>query len=203
MPIIEIAAPTASEAFLANPNIITPALDFLLKSDGCLGIYHGIAEEDKKTIILIVVWESSEHHKALMDHPEFPDIIGFGPSLGPDGLRFKHIDVNFIQDPFIAFDAPTTEIVEVTLKEGKTKEDLYEVLAVLASQLDVDAPYPPVAWGESQDEPGERYGLVLGWNSSKEHFDLVGQPSYVTPIQNLFNAADLKMFHAALKKHVA
>jgi len=112
------------------------------------------------------VWESSEHHKNFKDRPGFPGIIGLGPSIDPEGTKFKCIDVNFIQDPFIALSAPTTEIVEMTLKEGKTKEDLYEVLTVLASKLDVDAPYPPTAWGESQDET-KRYGLVLGWNNSK------------------------------------
>jgi hypothetical protein len=86
--------------------------------------------------------------------------------------------------------------------------------------MDVDAPYPPVARGEVREEPGKRYALVLGWNSSKvslascpiylvltfvlqEHFDLVGQPSYNVPIQKLFDTVDLKMVHAALKKHSA
>jgi len=201
MPIIEIAEFAASEALLADPNIITPALDFLIKVDGCLGIYHGIAEEDKKTIFLIIVWETFEHHKALLDDPEFPGIIGLGPSIFPDEIKVTH--VKFIQDPFPALSAPTTEIVYTTLKEGKTQEDLYEVLTVLASKLDVDAPYPPIAWGESLQEPGKRCGIVLGWNNSKEHFDLVERPSYATPIQNLFNTVDLKMFHAALKKHSA
>jgi hypothetical protein len=36
MSIIEIATFTASEAFLANPNIMKPALDVLIKVNGCL-----------------------------------------------------------------------------------------------------------------------------------------------------------------------
>jgi hypothetical protein len=106
----------------------------------------------------------------------------------------------------------------MTLKAGKTKEDLYDVLNLLASKLDVEAPYPPLARGEVREEPGKGYVLVLGWNSSKvslascpiylvltfilqEHLDLVGQPSYNTPIQQLFDTIKFKMFHAALKKH--
>jgi len=199
MPIFEIAELVASEAFLADPNIITPALDFLVKVDGCLGLYHGIAEEDKKPIYLVIVWETFEHHKALIDHPEYPGIIGLGPSVVPGGIKVKH--VNFIQDPFPALSAPTTEIVDITLKEGKTKEDFYEAMTVLASKLAVDAPYPQVAWGDSHEEPGKRYGLVLGWNSSKEHFDHVAQPSYVTLIQNVTNTVEGKMFHVAFNKH--
>jgi len=61
----------------------------------------------------------------------------------------------------------------MNLKEGKTQEDLYEVLTVFASKMDVDAPYPPIAWGESLEEPGKRYGMVLGWNSSKVNFTLL------------------------------
>ena len=37
MPIIEIASFAVSEAFLADPSIVTPALDFLIGVDGCLG----------------------------------------------------------------------------------------------------------------------------------------------------------------------
>lgn len=37
MPIIEITTFALSEAALANPSILTPAFDFLVKVDGCLG----------------------------------------------------------------------------------------------------------------------------------------------------------------------
>lgn len=133
-------------------------------------------------------------------------------------MTIKHVE--FLQDPFPGLSAPTTEILDMTLKESKTKEDLYDVLNTLASKLDVDSPYPPVTWGEFREEPGKGYALVLGWNSSKvslafcpiylvltfvlqEHFDLVGQPSYEAPIQKLFDTVDIKMFHAALKKYSA
>jgi len=133
-------------------------------------------------------------------------------------VTIKHVE--FLQDPFPALIAPITEILTMTLKEGKTKEDLYDVLNILASKMDVDAPYPPVARGEIREEPGKGYALILGWNSSKvslascliylvlnfilqEHFDLVGQPSYGALIQKLFDTVDFKMFHAALKKHSA
>jgi len=171
----------------------------VVKVDGCLGLYHGITEEDKTTIFIFIVWETFEHHKALMDHPEYPGIIGLRPSFVPDGVKMKH--VQFIQDPFTALSAPITEIADMTLKEGKTKEDLAEVLAVSASNFEADAPYLPAAWGESREEPGKGYVLIIGWNSSKEHLGIVAKPSYATPIQNLVNTVDSKMFHVALKKH--
>lgn len=201
MPVIEITSFALSEAFLADPNILTPALDFLVKVNGCLGIYHGIPEEDEQMIFLFIVWETFEHHKALIDHPNYPNIIGFRPSIGAGGVTIKHVE--FIQDPFPALSAPTTEILEMTLKAGKTKEDLYDVLKILASKMDVEAPYPPVSRGEVREEPGKSYFLVLGWNSSKEHLNLVGQPSYKPAIQQLFDVVEPKMFHAALKKHSA
>jgi len=55
----------------------------------------------------------------------------------------------------------------MTLKEGKTKEGLYDVLTTLASKMDVDAPYAPVSRGEVREEPGKGYALVVGWNNSK------------------------------------
>lgn len=130
-------------------------------------------------------------------------------------MTIKHVE--FLQDPIPALIAPVTEIFNMTLKEGKTKEDLYGVLKTIGDKMEVDAPYPS-ALGEIREEPGKGYALVLGWNSSKvslascliylvftfifqEHYDLVGQPSYKDPIQKLFDTVDFKMFHAALKKH--
>ena len=100
-----------------------------------------------------------------MDRPNYPHFIGFGPSLGAGGATIKHVE--FLQDPFPALTAPVTEILDMTLKAGKTKENLYDVLNLLASKLDVEAPYPPLARGEVREEPGKGYLLVLGWNSSK------------------------------------
>jgi len=200
MPVIEITTIALSEAFLADPSILTPALNFLVNVDGCLGLYHGIPEEDEKTIFLFIVWETFEHHKALLDHPNYPSIIGCDPSVGTGGVTIKHVE--FLQDPIPALIAPVTEIFTMTLKEGKTKEDLYEVLSKIGAKMAVDAPYPS-ALGEIREEPGKGYALVLGWNSSKEHYDLVGQDSYKAHIQTLFDTVDFKMFHAALKKHSA
>jgi hypothetical protein len=132
-------------------------------------------------------------------------------------VTIKHVE--FLQDPIPALIAPVTEIFTMTLKEGKTKEDLYEVLSNIGAKMAVDAPYPS-ALGEIREEPGKGYALVLGWNSSKvslascliylvltfifqEHYDLVGQDSYKAHIQTLFDTVDFKMFHAALKKHSA
>jgi hypothetical protein len=116
------------------------------------------------------VWGTPfEGHKGLLNHSGI--IEELHSSFGPDGI--KHI--NFTQDgprPFPAITAPVSEILDMTLKEGKTKEDLVEVLAVLAPMLDVDSPYPPPAWGESHEEPGNRYALLLGWNSAKVSFFL-------------------------------
>jgi len=80
-------------------------------------------------------------------------------------MTIKHVE--FLQDPFPALSAPTTEILIMTLKKGKTQEELYDVLTILASKMDVDGPYPSVSRGEVREEPGKGYALVVGWNNSK------------------------------------
>jgi hypothetical protein len=44
------------------------------------------------------------------------------------------------------------------------------------------------------------FHMLLLSVSLQRHFDVVGQSSYETPIQNLFAAVDIKMVHVDFKK---
>ncbi|KDR82944.1 hypothetical protein GALMADRAFT_238635 [Galerina marginata CBS 339.88] len=198
MPVVEIAWWPASDALLADPTIVAPALEYISKVDGCLGIYSGLVEEDKKTVYAFIVWETVEHHKTLMKHPEYPAVLGLAPSVGGE-LKLNH--VNYIKDFVPALTAPTTEILGITLKEGKTKEDLENVLNKLAVRIDAaNSKYAPVTWGPTVEDP-KKFFLSIGWDSAKAHGDIVGEPSFLPDLTELRSTADLNMSHASLKKH--
>ncbi|KDR82943.1 hypothetical protein GALMADRAFT_134467 [Galerina marginata CBS 339.88] len=197
MPVVEIAWWPASDALLADPTVVGPALEYISKVDGCLGIYSGLAEEDKKTVYAFIVWETVEHHKTLMKHPEYPAILGLAPSVGGE-LKLNHIE--YIQDFVPALTAPTTEILGISLREGKTREDLEKALAAVNSKVEVANPkYAPVAWGPTVEDP-QKFWLNIGWESAKAHGDIMKQPSFLPELTELRSTAVLNMHHVSLKK---
>lgn len=196
MPVVEIVWWQASEALLADPEIIKPSLEYISKVDGCLGIYSGLAEEDNKTVYGFIVWETLEHHQALINHPEYPAILGLAPSVDGE-LKLHH--VGFTKEFVPALTAPTTEILGITLKEGKTKEDLYKILGSLATKIEAENKHGPVTWGQTVEDP-QKFWLTIGWDSVKAHMAIVGEPSILADVTILRSTADLIMFHASLKK---
>ncbi|KAF8177034.1 hypothetical protein BJ912DRAFT_986347 [Pholiota molesta] len=199
MPVYEIFVFPASDAFVADPAAaLKPAREFMSKVDGCLSVHGGAAEEEK-TGYLVVAWETYEHHLALMKREGYPDIIGLAPVFGEGDPKLYHVD--FIESPETALAQNATEILIMTLKEGKTKEDLAAAIAVLGAKITAEEGCSkPLAWGETREEPGKTFFSFLGWESSKRHVEVVGQNSYETPIQNMYAAADIKIVHVDFKK---
>jgi hypothetical protein len=120
---------------------------------------------------ILLAWETYEHHLALMKREGYPDIIGLAPVFGEGDPKLYHVD--FIESPETALAQNATEILIMTLKEGKTKEDLAAAIAVLGAKITAeDGCSKPLAWGETREEPGKTFFSFLGWESSK-----VGWPS--------------------------
>ncbi|KAF9485818.1 hypothetical protein BDN70DRAFT_870708 [Pholiota conissans] len=199
MPVHEVITFTPSDAFIADPvSTFQNAREFLSKVEGCLSIYGGLAEEEK-TAYGVITWETFEHHQAVTQLDGYPGIIGLAPIFGEGDRKLYHVDFN--ESPDAPIGMKVTEVLTMTLKEGKTKEELAEVLSVLAPKITAEEGCTkPLAWGETREEPGKTFFLLLGWESSKRHYEVVGQSSYETPIANLFAVVDIKMHHAAFKK---
>ncbi|KAF8950637.1 hypothetical protein BDZ97DRAFT_1933653 [Flammula alnicola] len=202
MPLYEIITFPASEAFVADSATVLKApAEFLSTVDGLPSVFAGLAEEEKTGFIVAVGdLRTPQSHDPT---PGYPQIVGFGPAFASAGER-SSFHVDFIADPKAgALTAPTTEVMVMTLKEGKTKDDLAAVLAVLGPKITAaEGAYEPLAWGETREEPGKKFYLFLGWESTKRHFEVVGESSYETPIHNLFGTVDIKMVHASFKRIV-
>ncbi|KAF8885684.1 hypothetical protein CPB84DRAFT_1733897 [Gymnopilus junonius] len=202
MPVIEIASWVPSKAYLADPTILKPALDFLKTVDGCKDVYTGVAEE-QSTLFLFVVWESFAHHKALINNPEYPQVIGLGPSIaskeeGGSGVTVYHVE--FINPFEPSQSAPTTEILAITLKEGKTKEDLTNVVNTMSAKINAENPkHAPVTWGQTLEDE-QKFYLTIGWDSSDAHRQIIGDASFLPILTDLRATAVLKMVHVSFKK---
>jgi hypothetical protein len=114
----------------------------------------------------LLAWETYEHHLALMKREGYPGIIGLAPVFGEGDPKLYHVD--FIESPDTTLAQNATEVLTMTLKEGKTKEDLAAAVAVLGPKITAEEGCAkPLAWGETREEPGKTFFLFLGWESSK------------------------------------
>ncbi|KAF4617764.1 hypothetical protein D9613_006147 [Agrocybe pediades] len=201
MPVIEIASWTASDAYLADPKVLQPGIDYLKNVDGCISAYSGVAEEDGKTLYLLNIWETLEHHQTLMKRPGYPSVLGFDPSVGEGTFTINHVE--FIQDYKPAIDAPCTELLVFNLKEGKSTEDLYHGIDGIASKVhEINAQYAPVAYGEALEKDDRRVYALLGWDSKAKHLELTAGVAYFKPwVEKLREASAFKMVHVNLEKH--
>ena len=111
----------------------------------------------------IPVWESFEHHKALIDTPGYPENTKLTVALVgvPTVLH-----VHFHDAPEAALGAPVTEVLIQTLKSGKTVSDLEGVLSPLAPKLGTEEGCIAGTWGETKEDK-DKSVLFLGWTSSK------------------------------------
>lgn len=168
MPVVEFASFVASEALLANRDLLAGALDDVSKVNGCLRAYAGLQVEDKKTVYLAIVWETYEAHKTLMDSPEYPALIEkLKPGLGGP-LVMNHIPFN--EDVTNALSAPTTEVITSKLKDGQAKDALLDESASTFTKALNEAAgvHPPAAVGESKENPGT-FIVLIGWDSVEAH----------------------------------
>ncbi|KAF8885696.1 hypothetical protein CPB84DRAFT_1964700 [Gymnopilus junonius] len=199
MPLVEIAWWTPSEAYLADNSIIKPALDFLKTVEGCKHIYSGLSETDTdKTLFLFIVWETYDHHAALMAHPDYPQNVGLGPTAGSE-VSVTH--VAFTKDVDASLSAPVTEILAMTLQEGKTKEDFLKAGQAIAEQLDLANPkHAPVTWGRTLEDE-KKFFTTVGWDSAEVHKEVITSAPLVPSRTELRNAVTFHMSRAKLVKY--
>ncbi|EDR13795.1 uncharacterized protein LACBIDRAFT_292588 [Laccaria bicolor S238N-H82] len=168
MPVVEIASFVASEALLADHDLLKGALEHVSKVNGFISAYAGVQVEDKKTTYLAVVWETYEAHKALMDSPEYPALIEkLKPGLGGP-LVMNHVPFN--EDVTNALSAPTTEVITSKLKDPQAKDPRLDESAAFFTKALSEAvgAHPPVVYGESKENPGTLI-VLIGWDSVEAH----------------------------------
>lgn len=127
-----------------------------------LGIwYYGTTTEPH------TVWESYEHHKALIDSPSAPDgMEALKSALGDGPLEMCH--TQFRDDPSSVFEAPLTELNFVTPTAGKTAAEVADIFGQILSGLSSQAPNTQ---GMSK-EKDDTLVVVTGWDSVEVRFFL-------------------------------
>ncbi|EPQ49812.1 hypothetical protein GLOTRDRAFT_134581, partial [Gloeophyllum trabeum ATCC 11539] len=122
LPVAELVLFTSSQAHQKDQGILGRSIDILNKTEGKIATYHGPEVEDPTNGYLFVLWQTLGHHKALMSGPTYPALV---ETLKPAvGGPFEMLHINFTKDPTPALEAPVTEVALVTLKPGKTKEEV-------------------------------------------------------------------------------
>ncbi|KAH9478066.1 hypothetical protein JR316_0010303 [Psilocybe cubensis] len=205
MPIVKISTWQVSEAHIADSTLWTSLAQEIGQAPGCLGVYSGIAEEDGKRFHSFVVWESLGHYDSFSNSPGFGTLLTAFEQVrsGPSQSYF----VAFNQDFIPALSAPTTEILRMSILDGKSTEDLESIVGTIKGRIDSgNEKFAPVAWGpivkNQEGEDGKQFYLVIGWESVKAHVDFVTEASFVPLIDSLKETAALEMFHSHLTRNV-
>lgn len=169
-PVVEIVYIPSSEAYRKDPSLLNGLCEFTKNAKGCLGVYHGLQHEDKKTLVLIVVWESVEAHYELINdkvvYPQLQEVLKpcvEGGSLHV--LNMFHVPLN--ASPAPALNAPVTSLVHITkLGAGRAfARDVQPHLAQIAGARVHGA--HGGAFGKLVER--DEYVMLTGWDSVEVH----------------------------------
>ncbi|KAF9483539.1 hypothetical protein BDN70DRAFT_958914 [Pholiota conissans] len=192
MPAYEIIIFPASDTFAADPvAALKPAGEVFSQTEGCVSVHGGLAQEEK-TGYVVITWDTTEHQHVVKNLDGNPEIIS--PIFGDGEKRAYH--VNFFESPHNAMSMNTTEVLIMTLREGKKEEDLAQAFSVLGPKLNAEEGCAgPLAWGPTHEEPERSFYTFIGWESAKRHFEVGKQSSFQAPLASVYGAAEMKMLH--------
>ncbi|KAK7685341.1 hypothetical protein QCA50_011705 [Cerrena zonata] len=202
--VVEFAQITVTDAYKNDPSIVNEALDFLKKVDGAKKIYHGLEVQDGTTWWLLIEWETLEHHQTLMnDKVQYP-ILGSYIQKFSTGVKLWH--ASFPEAPYTAFEAPYTEIVTWSLKDGhKTKEEQAKVLEWAKTivgnfnELPVESGVSKGTVGPIIEESEAATAITLGWTSPEATGKAFNSLDVIKPIVGqVKEIAELKLIHVPL-----
>ncbi|KZT15565.1 hypothetical protein NEOLEDRAFT_1081990, partial [Neolentinus lepideus HHB14362 ss-1] len=197
------------EAYQKDQGVLKGLIEILDATDGKISTYHGPQIEDASQAYSFVctyafpslphrphplpVWQSYEHHIALMNAPIYAKLIEtLKPAMGGP---FEMIHVKFTKNPTPVLEAPVTEVAFITLKPGKTKEQVAPLLDQLTSR-------GLSAWGPTIEKE-DTLVLTFGWASVEEHTEVISKaPEEAKKVlASIKELADIKLAHGNLKKY--
>ncbi|KZT28058.1 hypothetical protein NEOLEDRAFT_1239812 [Neolentinus lepideus HHB14362 ss-1] len=193
LPVIELVTFTSSEAYQKDQGVLKGLIEILDATDGKISTYHGPQIEDASQGYFFVLWQSYEHHVALMNAPVYAKLI---ETLKPAvGGPFEMIHVRFTKNPTPVLEAPVTEVAFITLKPGKTKEQVAPLLDQLTSR-------GLSAWGPTIEKE-DTLVLTFGWASVEEHTEVISNaPEEAKQVlASIKELADIKLAHGKVKKY--
>lgn len=113
------------------------------------------------------VWESYEHHKTMMSRSDYPDVVAQLKLFFRDGqLKMNHVE--FKGDIDSAFSAPVTSLSFMTLKAGRTKDQLEKGIQANSGR----------AWGQTLEDANLFMSITGATSSqvSQRHISLSCSP---------------------------
>ncbi|TBU28993.1 hypothetical protein BD311DRAFT_796794 [Dichomitus squalens] len=174
MPIVELVFGPTPEAFQANPAdpaLVKPAYDGILKQDGAIKAYYGLKSEDSSIAYGFYVWESLEHHQKFMNNKaEYQPVLD-AVSVMFDLSRLTMVHIKTSVEPYAALEAPLLEVATCTLHPGRSIEELESVLNKLVDIANTDkSPISPVLATSGRVVENEHTMMFLvGWPSDQAH----------------------------------
>jgi|ERR1700722_5299988 len=109
------------------------------------------------------VWETHEHHKKIMAQESYREVLQSIKPLYTGEFQMVHIP--FEKSVTEALSAPVTEVVILTLKPGKSKDDLTtrvdDFLKVLEN---AEGAHAPGLFGWTIEKE-DRAVAIFGWDS--------------------------------------
>ncbi|KAF6757414.1 hypothetical protein DFP72DRAFT_1111553 [Ephemerocybe angulata] len=181
-PVVEFASFPASDAFLVDPSCIEPLCKALSKAKDFLSAFHGLQVEDKRTIYLVIEWESIDDHMKFASTPEFAKIQeDMKPCMtGP----IEMVHVNFIGDHTKPLSCPTTELVMGSIFNALVGEKGF---------------HPHATYGEVVEKPGTYYATI-GWDKVEDHKKAVSAGKGKEAVSKFTEAVDPTVVHANFKE---
>ncbi|GJE89055.1 hypothetical protein PsYK624_051450 [Phanerochaete sordida] len=170
-PVVEIVYIPSSEAYRKDPSLLNGLCEYTKNAKGCLGVYHGIQREDKKTLYLVVVWESVEAHYELINdkviYPQLQEVLK--PCVEGGSLHVLNMfHVPLSASPASALNAPVTSFVHIyKLGAGRSFKDVQPNL----DQITTGVRHVQGAHGGAYGKLVERdeYVMLTGWDSVEIH----------------------------------
>ncbi|TFK74836.1 hypothetical protein BDN72DRAFT_955493 [Pluteus cervinus] len=203
---LELLTFQASPAYLKDRSIFNGIFKEVLSALGCKGLYFGQQLEDEKTGYLLIVWETYEHHKALIDSAGYGQIVA-QLKTGIDEtapVPFELIHIPLDTDPTAALEAEVTEVAIFTPKADKVETVIPELRNLEQELNKVKGSRPPSTLNEVREKPGN-WGFIVGWDSVEAHTSAVQVPAIKAIIDKVLGSKDATatMGHVALSKFVS
>jgi len=197
MPTVSICSFPASEAFLADHDLVRSALQVLAGCDGVLSVYQGI-DTDGKTGFIAAESTSYKAYKNVAGTETYNNIMdGLKPAMA--GPR-QSIHFESKNSPSAAFGAPITRICLINSKDEYTTEQVLERIGDMRTKI--EGLINPAAFGESAQKPGT-WGAVGGWESAEAYTKFREQEMGAKMFAEVFSLGETTVHQVKFEKFVA
>ncbi|KAI0812385.1 hypothetical protein BC629DRAFT_1436458 [Irpex lacteus] len=201
-PCLEVFRAAATDLYRSEgAKSIQPVIDILNKTDGHIITYTGTELQDPNYWWAIVVWESVEHHRALVNNKEVYPTLREQLGKGVAKLDSLFHVILSPSEPYPALEAPLTELAIWTLHETTDKATFTDIFVPLMGEGIKKLPIQTGGWGFTV-ENDRQIAVILGWeNMEVFKGTAVANPWIGEGIVELKKLAGAEVKHAHLQKH--